>query len=66
MLDPDRAIAFTHESDGQPPRRAGTPAGSSIWGRTFTGAVEIQNAISKIILNFFSALRQLRFHPTSH
>ena len=30
MLDPDRAIAFTHESDGQPPRGGGTPAGSFI------------------------------------
>ena len=27
MLDPDRAIAFTHESDGQPPRGAGLRPG---------------------------------------
>ena len=33
MLDPDRAIAFTHESDGQPPRGGGTPAATCIEGR---------------------------------
>jgi hypothetical protein len=66
MLDPDRAIAFTHESDGQPPRGAGLRPGPLYGGRTFTGGVEIQKHDLKIILKFFSALRQLRFHPTSH
>ena len=66
MPDPDRAIAFTHPSDGQPPRGAGLRPGPLYGGRASTGAVEIQKHDLKIILKFFSALRQLRFHPTSH
>ena len=66
MLDPDRAIAFTHESDGQPPRGAGLRPGPLYGAARSREALKSKNTISKIILKFFSALRQLRFHPTSH
>ena len=56
MLDPDRAIAFTHESDGQPPRGAGLRPGPLLWGRTFTGGVEIQKTRSQNYSEIFFGL----------
>jgi hypothetical protein len=55
MLDPDRAIAFTHESDGQPPRGAGLRPGPLYGAARSREALKSKNTISKIILKFFPA-----------
>jgi len=47
MLDPDRAIAFTHESDGQPP--GGRDSGRVLYDGAARSreALKSKNTISK-------------------